>query len=85
MPDEIVIDFSHPSPQPLQRPMADDDAAQLATDQAAAQAGAAVDDTRHQDIRTLLTAYEANSSPSGAETVAALKAVIRAIARDIPP
>lgn len=83
MPDEMVVDFSHPNRQPIVRPMSDADAAQLAAAQAAAQVVAAADNTRQQQVRTLLTAYVQNPTPTGPETVAALKAVIRVLARDI--
>ena len=83
MPDEVVVDLGHPNPQPLMRPMSNADATKLASAQTDAQATDALDSTRQQQVRTALTAFMANPAPTAAETVAALKAVIRALARDL--
>lgn len=99
MPDEMVVDLSRPSPQAVVRAMSPADAAELANSQGTSLAQQQTEDTRRQQIRTALfnlmqspsvVAFMQDPSPTGASTVAtlkevipALKATIRALAREM--
>jgi hypothetical protein len=69
------------------RPLSAQAAADLHTQQAADQAlndqQQATEQARALQIRTTLVAFMQNASPTGAETVAALRAAIRVLAHDL--